>query len=497
MSSDTHPDFDQSPKLLKILHVDDTDAQRYALSRVLRHAGFEVLEARTGRQALDLATQIPDLVILDVNLPDIDGFTVCKQIKANESTARIPVLHLSATMVSTEARVAGLNGGADAYLVQPVQHEELLATVRALLRVRKAEEALWTSERQYRLFFEANPLACWVFSASDLRILAVNEAAVQQYGYSREEFIGLSTRDIIADESLPEATRTNGPAPAFQGGTIHKHKTKSGRVLNVEEVWSPLHLNGKDVRLAIVQDITAKLLREESRRREEMQRLLLERVLKAQEEERQRISRELHDEAGQLMTSLLVGLRSMGDARQLKDAKNQAKELRKIASKAIEEVSRLARGLHSSVLDQFGLKEAIEKVAKEHSSLHSTPVNLDFGKTPFAELNTQLQIGIYRIIQEALTNIARHSRATSVSVRFEWRDPLLKLFIRDDGQGFRSRNLSELPSKHLGIEGMRQRAIILGGALDIKSEPNKGTLIEVRLPVARSQGANSGAAGSL
>jgi signal transduction histidine kinase len=181
----------------------------------------------------------------------------------------------------------------------------------------------------------------------------------------------------------------------------------------------------------------------------------------------------------------------------LKDAKNQAKELRKIASKAIEEVSRLARGLHSSVLDQFGLKEAIEKVAKEHSSLHSTPVNLDFGKTPFAELNTQLQIGIYRIIQEALTNIARHSRATSVSVRFEWSDPLLKLFIRDDGQGFRSRNLSELPSKHLGIEGMRQRAIILGGALDIKSEPNKGTLIEVRLPVARSQGANSGAAGSL
>lgn len=245
MSSIVSTDSDQNPKLLKILHVDDTDAQRYALSRVLRHAGFEVLEARTGRQALDLAIQIPDLVILDVNLPDIDGFTVCKQIKANEATSRIPVLHLSATMVSTAARVAGLDGGADAYLVQPVQHEELLATVRALLRVRKAEEALWTSERQYRLFFEANPLACWVVNASDLRILAVNEAAVQQYGYSREEFIGLSARDITADESLPGATRTNNPAPAFQTGTVHKHKTKSGKVLDVEEVWAPLHLNGK------------------------------------------------------------------------------------------------------------------------------------------------------------------------------------------------------------------------------------------------------------
>src|SRR6201987_755753 len=112
MNSESYPYSDQNPKLLKILHVDDTDAQRYALSPVLRHAGFGVLEARSGRQALDLATQLPDLVILDVNLPDIDGLAVCKQIKANEATARIPVLHLSATMVSTEDRVAGLDGGA-------------------------------------------------------------------------------------------------------------------------------------------------------------------------------------------------------------------------------------------------------------------------------------------------------------------------------------------------------------------------------------------------
>ena len=149
-----------------------------------------------------IVQRLPDLVILDVNLPDISGFAVCKQIKANETTARIPVLHLSATMVSTDARVAGLDGGADGYLVQPVEPEELVATVRALLRVRKAEEALWKSEQQYRLFFEANPLACWVFSTADLRILAVNEAAVKQYGYSREEFMRLTLRDIVSDKEL-------------------------------------------------------------------------------------------------------------------------------------------------------------------------------------------------------------------------------------------------------------------------------------------------------
>ncbi len=471
-----------------ILHVDDTDAQRYAIARVLRHAGFEVLEARTGQQALDIVKGLPDLVILDVNLPDISGFAVCKQIKANEETARIPVLHLSATMVSTVARVTGLDGGADGYLVQPVEPDELIATIRALLRVRKAEEALWKSEQQYRLFFETNPLACWVFSTSDLRILAVNEAAVKQYGYSREEFITLTFRDISPQEwAHPPET---GVSP-FRSATLLQHTTKSGERLDVEEVWAPLHLNGRDSRLAIVQNVSEKLKREEMQRQEEMRRLLLEHVLKAQEEERQRISRELHDEAGQLMTSLLVGLRAVSDARQLKDAKTQAKALRKIASKAIGEVGRLARGLHSSVLDELGLKDAVQRFADDYAAVHRVKVDVNFGHTPFSRLDNSAQIGLYRIIQEALTNVARHSHAQAVSVVFEWQDPLLQLKIRDDGAGFRSRNLGDHPSDHMGIEGMRQRASMLGGTFDIQSEPNKGTLIAVGLTLLESAGAGS------
>ena len=475
----------------RILHVDDTDAQRYAISRVLRHAGFEVLEARTGQQALEIVEQLPDLVILDVNLPDISGFTVCKQIKANEATARIPVLHLSATMVSTGARVAGLDGGADGYLVQPVEPDELVATIRALLRVRKAEEALWKSEQQYRLFFETNPLACWVFSAADLKILAVNEAAVKQYGYSREEFMTLTFRDISSQEW---SEHSNSDVPQFRPATVLQHRTKSGELLEVEEVWAPLHLNGREARLAIVQNVSEKLKREEAQRQEEIRRLLLERVLQAQEEERQRIARELHDEAGQLMTSLLVGLRAVSDSRQLKDAKAQARALRKIASKAIGEVGRLARGLHSSVLDELGLKEAVQRFTDDYSAGHRVRVNLDFGQTPFSQLDDSAQIGLYRIIQEALTNVARHSHAQTVSVVFDWREPLLRLAIRDDGIGFRSRNVGDRPSNHLGIEGMRQRASMLGGTFEIKSEPHKGTLIEVRLKLAElgKAGSNDG-----
>jgi two-component system, NtrC family, sensor kinase len=124
---------------LRVLVVDDNESLRYAVSRSLKGAGYEVLEARTGSQALALAAHKPDLITLDVNLPDISGLDVCRQIKANPETEHIPILQLSATLVDSESRVRGLEGGADAYLTDPTNRAELLATVGALLRIKSAE----------------------------------------------------------------------------------------------------------------------------------------------------------------------------------------------------------------------------------------------------------------------------------------------------------------------------------------------------------------------
>ncbi|MBI2896901.1 MAG: response regulator [Deltaproteobacteria bacterium] len=123
-----------------ILNVDDHEAQRYALSRVLRQAGFEVQEAGTGRHALELASLCPSLVILDVHLPDMDGLDVCRRMKSAAPTASIPILVVSATAIACDDRVRGLEGGADAYLTHPVEPRELLAMVRALLRAQQHEE---------------------------------------------------------------------------------------------------------------------------------------------------------------------------------------------------------------------------------------------------------------------------------------------------------------------------------------------------------------------
>ena len=145
----------------RILIADDNAANRYVVARWLRQAGFEIVEAATGSDALARAKDQPSLVVLDVRLPDMSGFEVCRRIKSHPATALIPVLHLSGHFATQEDRIFGLDGGADAYLTYPVEPTELLATVRALLRIRHAERALRASEERYRLVARATNDVIW------------------------------------------------------------------------------------------------------------------------------------------------------------------------------------------------------------------------------------------------------------------------------------------------------------------------------------------------
>src|SRR5579862_8962749 len=124
---------------IRILTVDDNEALRYSLVRSLRDAGYQVIEAKTGAEAIARAAELPDLITLDVNLPDMNGFQVCRKIKADPATTHIPILHVSSTFVDPQSRVRGLEGGADAYLAEPIDRAELVATVGALLRLKTAE----------------------------------------------------------------------------------------------------------------------------------------------------------------------------------------------------------------------------------------------------------------------------------------------------------------------------------------------------------------------
>jgi PAS domain S-box-containing protein len=191
-----------------ILYVDDDEVNRHACAWLFREAGFEVLEAATGRDALRLAVAKPDLVILDVNLPDINGFEVCRRIKAHAATTAIPVLHLSAVYVKPEDRTRALEGGADCYLTKPVEPRELVAQAKALLRIHQADERARAASRQWQATFDAIHDGVCLLDRHG-RVLRCNRAAARIL--QRPPFLILGRPCHELTPAAPGA----GVAPAF------------------------------------------------------------------------------------------------------------------------------------------------------------------------------------------------------------------------------------------------------------------------------------------
>ncbi|MEH2037723.1 hybrid sensor histidine kinase/response regulator [Nostoc sp.] len=182
---------------ITILHVDDNEANRYVVNRILQNAGFSVVEAATGTTGLEAVANFqPDLVILDVQLPDISGFEVCRQIKANPETAFIPVLHLSASFVQSQDKAEGLDSGADAYLAQPVEPIELLATVRSLLRIRRAEEAALSSAREWQTTFDSMNDGVSLVDREGV-IMRCNRAMMQLFCKPSHEILGYAHHELM------------------------------------------------------------------------------------------------------------------------------------------------------------------------------------------------------------------------------------------------------------------------------------------------------------
>ena len=179
-----------------ILNVDDNEANRYAVSRMLRRAGFAIVEASNGAEALRAVAGRPDLVILDVDMPDLDGFEVCRRIKADPATASIPVLHLSASYILSEDKTRGLEEGADGYLIRPVEPPELIATVRALLRVRAAERWARRTAVQWQATFDAIGDGVCLLDRDGL-IVRCNRAVESMLGTEAADLIGRRLDDLI------------------------------------------------------------------------------------------------------------------------------------------------------------------------------------------------------------------------------------------------------------------------------------------------------------
>ena len=379
-----------------ILTVDDNEALRYSLVRTLTDAGFRVLEAKSGAEALELAAQLPDLITLDVNLPDMDGFEVCRRLKNSPDTAHIPILQISATFVDSHSRAQGLNGGADGYLAEPVDRNEILASVRALLRVKEAErEAI----RQAR---EA-------------------EEARRELKQARDEL---------------------------------------------------------EVR---VRERTAELDRLQQSLRE-----LTGRLLRMRDDEQRRLARDLHDSTGQLLTALSIDISFIEQetARLSPRAAKAARDANRLVQQALTEIRTVSHLLHPPLLDEAGLGSALAWYVQGVIERGDLTVELEMS-AEIGRLPQEIETAIFRVVQESLMNVYRHSQSKTAQIRINRIGNEVRVEVTDQGKGISEDTLSRLDfpgSMGVGIRGMRERIRQLGGRLLIDSGAG-GTEITAMLPI--------------
>ena len=205
----------------------------------------------------------------------------------------------------------------------------------------------------------------------------------------------------------------------------------------------------------------------------------LRRVVEAQELERRRLARELHDETGQALTSILLGLKALEERIDDPSSRAATAELRELVVSTLQDVRRLAVELRPSALDDFGLVAALERLTASFSE--QTGIAVDF-QTALADerLPEEVETALYRIVQESLTNVVKHARARRVSILLARKNSAVKAVVEDDGQGF---DPAEQADDGFGLVGMRERLALLGGRLEIESGRGGGTTVAAEVPV--------------
>lgn len=320
----------------------------------------------------------------------------------------------------------------------------------------------------------------------DFEITSWNKAAEALYGYPASEAIGkkLTTLTLPKDfnkllEKI-ERIKASKEIEVFESERVGKDKAH----MILEVVVSPV--NDEDGNIigmsTIARDLTVRRLAEKAMHDKDV----LHRLIIAQEDERSRISRDLHDELGQQLTALRFALERAKGVCTDEITSASIASIIEIAETIDSSLDFLAWELRPALLDGVGLAAAIENYLTQWSHHAGVAIELrtsDLGKS---RLTPSVETNLYRILQESLNNVHKHARAKCVNVILERRDDLIVLIISDDGSGFSLRSKKKR-SQGLGLTGMRERAALIGGTLELESAPNAGTTVHVKLPVAAAK----------
>ena len=363
------------------------------------------------------------------------------------------------------------------------QSQHYVAELEERIAERKrVEAALRESEERYRELFENARDAMYVHDLQGTYI-SINHAAEKLSGYTREEIVGHNFAEFVASEHINNVRNRFCGKLAQRGETTYEVEViaKDGRRVPVEVSSRAIYENGVMVGVqGTARDITERKLAQDALQ------MFSRQLIEAQEEERRRIARELHDQIGQVLTAVKMNLHTVQRVCNGAEAGPHIKDNIEAVDEALRLVRDLSVDLRPPLLDDLGLVTAlhwyVDRYAKRTGLAAKVFVDL---KDPNERFSRELETACFRIAQEALTNVVRHARARCVTLRLVKDDKLLRLSVKDDGAGFDPAALQRRAPRAatLGLLGMRERAHAAGGEVEIESKISKGTEIRLKLPL--------------
>jgi PAS domain S-box-containing protein len=497
-------------KPIQILNVDDQEASRYAVTRVLRQEGFSVTEGANAADALRLAMEEPDLIILDVRLPDMNGFDVCRKIKSEPATSMIPVLLLTSTYQDDESKVKGLDSGADGYLTQPIEPPVLIAYINALLRARKAEEGLVAAGREWESTFDAISDSIALLDLDGI-IRRCNKAFASFVGKPMVEVIDRTMWEIM--DCATEAADCDRLRLMLQSGQ------RESEVLRKGDKWYNVAVDPVSDKagnptgaIYVMSDITELKRMEEALREsknhyrslsESLDALVKRKVAELQQAETLaavgRMVASVAHEVRNPLQRIRMGIDSIRPELQGNDTKQEILEEidggLTTLNQIIQELLDYSKPIQPHVrprtvqnIVQQALKALTEEIRDVNVELELEDENR---KVPVdGEMMNRVLVNVISNAVEAMPN----GGTLRISSRFEYEGGrnLLKLNVADTGCGIKEEDLrlifepfftTKRQGTGLGISISKKIIEAHKGGIRVESELNKGTTVEIKIPV--------------
>lgn len=491
-----------------ILVVDDHDGSRYATVRTLKAAGFQTVEAATGAEAIQTAAGAVDLVVLDVNLPDIDGFEVCRELRKHKQTVELPIVHLSATFTNSADLQLGKEAGADSYLTHPADPTALIATVRALLFAREAHAARRAANARFRAIFDGAPTGVAMLDHA-LCVVDANRALCDLFGRDRSQVVGRPLVELLAVDQHSALASLHAALESTRSWHGLLHVCKDSDVFDLE--WSVNPDPDGPRFIAMATDITQRRLLETRLQRS----LASERAARAEAE----LSNELKD---QFLATLSHELRNplgaiLGWSRVLKRMPDLQPHLVQGVD-AIERNAQLQSHLISDLLDFAGIRFGkmrleLETFDPEKSVIGAVETIQHQAQQKNIVLHMQActrvvsVIGdpsrLQQIVWNLLTNAIKFTPAGgAIHVSTTVDADMWQVTVADNGAGISPEFLPRLFDRFsqqdstksksfgglgIGLSIVRHLVEMHGGKVHVNSEgQGKGTTFTVRLPLSAS-----------